>query len=705
MRITGVTTMSAAFIAMGLAPAFAQAPPAAAQDTEIVVTALKREQSLQDVPASVTALSADALAQSGVANSFDLQKIVPGLAISYGNRETNVAIRGVSNNVRSVGSDPSNAVHLDGVYLPQSSMILTDLFDVARVEVLKGPQGTLYGRNATGGALNVISRAPTEGFGAEGFIGVGSNSLLRGQVALNGGNESVAGRLALSYAKDDGYTKNIQRNTNLDAQDFSGGRGAVRFQLSPDVDLTLMAHVTRDDGTVGYGISTDASFKSFPANFYAVVVPAGLQRVDERNIRLDAPVFSRRDSDVYAATLNWKIGDLLFKSITGITKYAAADALDYDFTGDPNETFTSQTSVESKSQEFQLSNASGGKLEWTTGLYVYSDEGDQAVDWRVPFPFARATTTSEGSSKAIYGQATYKVTDQWAVMAGARYNDEEKKGSQRNLIGNTTSAVKGDFQSFTPQVQLQYRPNADVLAYVGVSKGFKSGGFNLLASGPPTAYEPEEIVAYEAGLRSTILDGKAIFNASVFHYDYTDLQLRTLVFTGSGGGAFATVNNAEGAKITGVELNTDVKLGGGFSADLNATYLDATFDRYISPSNNLDLSGTRLPLSPEWSGAAGLTYEGAMLGGDVRARVEYAYRSEIIFPLTIDAPQNFDASSGVINATARWTAPKGGYYLEVIGRNLGDDLYRVQRADVFFSGVYDSFGPPRTGEVRLGFTF
>ncbi|MBU6373281.1 MAG: TonB-dependent receptor, partial [Alphaproteobacteria bacterium] len=641
----------------------------------------------------------------GIANSFDLQKIVPGLAISYGNRETNVAIRGVSNNVRSVGSDPSNAVHLDGVYLPQSSMILTDLFDVARVEVLKGPQGTLYGRNATGGALNVISRAPTEGYSAEGFVGVGSNSLVRGQVALNGGSDTVAGRFALSYVKDDGYTRNVLRGTDLDAQDFVGGRGSVRFQLSPIVDLTLLAHVTRDDGTVGYGISTDAAFKSFPANFYAVVVPANLQRIDERNIRIDAPVFNHRDSDVYAATLNWKIGDLQLKSITGVTKYRANDALDFDFTGDPNETFTSETNVDSKSQELQLSNASGGNLEWTAGLYFYSDDADQAVDWRVPFPFARATTASKGKSKAIFGQATYKFADKWAVMAGARYNEDEKKGNQRNLISSTTANVKGKFDSFTPQVQLQYRPTSDVLTYIGVSQGFKSGGFNLLAAGPPTAYDPEEIVAYEAGLRSTLADGKATFNASIFHYDYTDLQLRTLVFTGTGGGAFATVNNAEGAKITGVELNTDLKLGGGFSADLNATYLDATFDRYISPSNNLDLSGTRLPLSPEWSGSAGVSYEGALLGGDVRARVEYAYRGEIIFPLTIDAPQNFDASSGVVNATARWTAPNGGYYVEVIGRNLGDDLYRVQRADVFFSGVYDSFGPPRTGEIRLGFNF
>ncbi|MFZ4604523.1 MAG: TonB-dependent receptor domain-containing protein, partial [Caulobacterales bacterium] len=239
----------------------------------------------------------------------------------------------------------------------------------------------------------------------------------------------------------------------------------------------------------------------------------------------------------------------------------------------------------------------------------------------------------------------------------------------------------------------------------GVTKGFKSGGFNLLASGPPTQYEPEEILAYEAGVRSTLHDGRVILNASVFHYDYTDLQLRTLVFTGTGGGAFATTNNAEGAKIDGVEVSTDVKLGGGFRFDLAAAYLDATFDTYISPSNNLNLSGTKLPLSPEWSGTAGLTFTSDLAGGDLRARVEYVYRDEIIFPLTIDAPQNFDDSAGLVNATVRWTAPGGRYYVEAVGRNLTDELYRTQRADVFFSGVYDSFGAPRTGEIRLGVAF
>ncbi len=697
--------------AVGLAlalttPAGAQAPEDDSAN-EIIVTALKRAQTLQDVPASVTALGADDLAASGITSSFDLQQRVPGLAISFGNRETNVAIRGISNNVRSVGSDPSNAVHLDGIYLPQSSMILTDLFDISRVEVLKGPQGTLYGRNATGGAINVISRAPEEGGSAEGLIGAGSFGLRRAQLALNLGNESVAARISGSYVKDDGYTENILRNTRLDAQDFRALRAQFAFNLAPELKLTLLAQVSRDDGTVGYGISTDPTFREFPDNFYGLVVPAALQRTGPRTIRIDSPVFSRRDSTVVGATIDWTIGNVGIKSITGVTRYDAADALDYDFTGDFNEFFTSTTDVNSFSQELQISNRDKGPFQWTFGLFYYDDEGAQAIDWGVPFPFARATSESNGKAKAVFGQATYNFTDKLAVMVGARYNDEDKSGRTVNLLAtpNTTADVAADFQSFTPQGQIQFRPTDDLLIYAGVTKGFKSGGFNLLAAGPPTLYQPEEIVAYEGGVRATLLDRRATINASVFHYDYTNLQLRTLVFSGTGGGAVATVSNAEGAKITGVELQTDFRLPAGFSIDLAGTYLDAKFGNYVSPSNDLVLTGTRLPLAPEFSGTAGLAFKGGFLGGELRARGEYVYRSAIIFPLTLDAPQNFDRASSTVNATLRWTEPGKRFYIEGVGRNLSDTLTRVQRADVFFSGVYDSFAPPRTFEARVGFNF
>ena len=368
--------------------------------------------------------------------------------------------------------------------------------------------------------------------------------------------------------------------------------------------------------------------------------------------------------------------------------------------------FTSTTRSKSFSQEFQVYNKTPGKLEYTLGLYYHDDDASQFIDWLAPGPFARADTSNRGKARAVFGQVTYNLSDQLAVLVGARYNHETKNGTQRNLLANTSANVSAEFDSFTPQGQIQFRPSSNVLAYIGVTKGFKSGGFNLLAAGPPTIYKPETIVAYEAGLKTSFDDGRVVINLAAFHYDYTNLQLRTLVFTGTGGGAFATTNNAEGAKIDGAELTANFRLVPGFTVDLSGTYLNARFGKYISPSNNLNLSGTRLPLSPKFSGTIGATYDGDISGGTrLRARVEYVYRSSIIFPLTLDAPQNFDDESGLVNASARLTLPGKKVYFEVLGRNLGDSLYRVQRADVFFSGVYDSFGAPRTFEARVGFNF
>jgi iron complex outermembrane receptor protein len=287
-------------------------------------------------------------------------------------------------------------------------------------------------------------------------------------------------------------------------------------------------------------------------------------------------------------------------------------------------------------------------------------------------------------------------------MAGVRYNHERKKGTQINILRNTTANLDTTFESFTPQGQIQFRPNEDTLIYAGVTKGFKSGGFNLQAV-TPNIYKPETIVAYEAGVRTKVADVLTL-NASVFYYDYQNLQLRTLLFTGSGGGSFASVSTA-GAKINGLELNADAKLGSGFSIDLGGTYLHTKFGSYISPSNNLDLTGTRLPLSAKFSGSAGLNWKGDLAGGKLKARAEVVYRSSIIFPLTLDAPQNYDDPSTLFNASLRWTEPSDRFYLEVVGRNIADRLYRVQRADIFFGGVYESFGAPATVEARIGFKF
>jgi iron complex outermembrane receptor protein len=695
-----------------------QVPSAATILESVEVTALKTRNRLQDVPASVTALTADDLARAGLVNSADLQQRVPGLSLSSGGRETNLAIRGVSNNVRSIGADPSNAVHLDGVYLPRSSMALTELFDLQRVEVLKGPEGTLYGRNATGGAINVVTRKPNANPSAEGFVGSGSLGLRRTQVAVGGGTDDVSGRLAVAYTKDDGYTRNLSTGTGLDDNNFKAFRGQLRMALGGKSDITLLAQASEDKGTLGYGVSTDTAIKG-PLYPYSLGDPdyrltAADHRTNARNIRLDSPVTSSRKTNVMAATVNWDLGPVGFKSITGFTSFKSGDRNDVDWTGAKLETQDTTTDVNSTSQEFQLFSQGDGPLEWTAGVFLYRDKGTETLDWLlygplncgVPgsCPFARQTVKSNGRSEAVFGQMTYRFTSKWSGLLGARYNKDTKDGDATNRRSGANFIGDVSFSSFTPKAQLQWTPSKGLMAYAGVSKGFKSGGFNFGSAGIEK-FEPESIVAKEVGVRSTLMGGALSLNASAFNYDYTDLQLRTAVLDAVSGKFVVNVNNASKAKVQGLELSADMALGAGFGGGLSAAYIDSELLNYVSPSTKRDLSGMPLPLTPKSSGSVWLDHKVAMAGGQLRSHIEYNYRSSVVFPLTLDQTNNKGEAYGLVNASLRWSAPKDAWYLQAGVRNATDKLYRTMRADYIWGGVVESYGAPRTYELRLGFKY
>ena len=695
-----------------------QVPSAATVLESVEVTALKTRNRLQDVPASVTALTADDLARAGLVNSADLQERVPGLSLSSGGRETNLAIRGVSNNVRSIGADPSNAVHLDGVYLPRSSMALTELFDLQRVEVLKGPEGTLYGRNATGGAINVVTRKPNANSSAEGFVGSGSLGLRRTQLAVGGGAEDVSGRLAVAYTKDDGYTRNLSTGTGLDSNDFKAFRGQLRMALGGKSDITLLAQASEDKGTLGYGVSTDTAIKG-PLYPYSLGDPdyrltAADHRTNARNIRLDSPVTSSRKTNVMAATVNWDLGPVGFKSITGFTSFKSGDRNDVDWTGAKLETQDTTTDVNSTSQEFQLFSQGDGPLEWTAGVFLYRDKGTEALDWLLYGPincgvpgscaFARQTVKSNGRSEAVFGQMTYRFTSEWSGLLGGRYNKDTKDGDATNRRSGANFIGDVSFSSFTPKAQLQWTPSKGLMAYAGVSKGFKSGGFNFGSAGIEK-FEPESIVAKEVGVRSTLMGGALSLNASAFNYDYTDLQLRTAVLDAVSGKFVVNVNNASKAKVQGLELSADMALGAGFGGGLSAAYIDSELLNYVSPSTKRDLSGMPLPLTPKSSGSVWLDHKVAMAGGQLRSHIEYNYRSSVVFPLTLDQANNKGEAYGLVNASLRWSAPKDAWYMQAGVRNATDKLYRTMRADYIWGGVVESYGAPRTYELRLGFKY
>ncbi|HEX7011959.1 MAG TPA: TonB-dependent receptor [Steroidobacteraceae bacterium] len=684
--------------------------------SEIVVTARKRSQTAQSVPATIQALDGERLAMSGIIDTRDLPKATPSLSVAPAFRETFVALRGITNNVRSLGADPSVAVNFNGIYLPRTTMLLTELYDVERIEVLKGPQGDLYGRNATGGAINVLSREPEPGFSAEAFAGVGSYDLRRTQGAVNLGNDVVALRVSGAIAEDDGYTKNAFNGSRLDHLDFESFRVALGWKPTSDIDVTAFWHQANDESSIGYLISADPAFGLDPSQFgYVGLAGPENLRLSPRRVRSNQPLELGRKGEIAGLTASLDLGAVTLKSITGYTRFESEDRYDTDGTSAPIEYTDAGQRYRSFSQEVQLLSAAGQLIDWVVGGYFYRDRGTD----RYSNPFNDNIGTDnppsysshpnharlKGKSVAAYGQGTIHLSPSLDLIVGGRYTRDEKTGfSTIDTEVNVDETVR--FEKFTPSAQLVWTPHADLMLYGGVSTGFKSGGLNFLDTSGFPSFEPENITAYEVGLKSRPFDA-SIVNVSAFYYDYRDIQLRTSFFFDPNDPKVA-ITNASSAEVWGVELQAQSRLIGPLELDANVAYLSTSVSGYVSPTNGAVLNGRELPMSPQWSGNVGLLIELPIADlGDLRLRAEYAFRSEILFPYTYDAEADTinDGYSGVVNATARFTFRGERVYLELIGRNLNDGLYRTFHANFPPFVRFDGFGPPRTVEGRIGIKF
>lgn len=694
--------------------AWAQAAPAAeAAETSqtITVTARKREERGQDVPQSLNVFSGAALEASGVTQLDELQFRTPGLKVTAA-LGSFISIRGVSNNASPRGGSASTAVHLDGVYLPRPEMALNEVFDLNRIEVLKGPEGTLYGRNATAGVINYLSRDPGRGTGFDGFVGGGSFGLLRAQA---GGNvalgEGMALRISGVHSKDDGYTKNIgSGGGEVDARDFSAVRLKGLFTLTRDVQLRLTVQASDDAGTLGLG----ASHNPETTNAYVFRSGAPL-RESPRRIRLDtAPDVSKRGTLVSATTDAALGGGLSLKSITGLVNYTSRSAADADGVGGFIENSAALNRSRFLSQELQLSGSAGRAFSWTSGLYVSQEKtsgNQQIVDSEsypadlTPLPLFGINFNSTARNAALFGEGTWQFNDKLSLLVGARYSRERQQGVSDGFVLDFSTFRPQPFggdrsitsSRFTPKALVQYKFDRNTMAYASVTTGFKSGGINFNA--PVVTYKPEKITSYEVGTKLVRGGGALELDVAAFYYDYSDLQLRTVV------GNQTPISNVAKSTIQGLEFTLVARPLRDLSFDLNAAYVDSELKNYISPATRTDLSGAPLPMTPKASATAGAEYRFSVAGGSLSLRGEVNHQSTVIFPAFQNTAIERQEGVTLVNANLRYTFAGGGTYLALIGRNLTDKTYMSNRN--FARGFYDlqTFAAPRTVELRLGTRF
>lgn len=689
---------------------------------EIVVTAQRRSQSVQAVPASITALDKTAISQRGVSDVATLQFAVPSLTFGRTLGSTEIAIRGVG---RSVGQ-PGVAVNIDGVYQPRDTPMITDQADLDRIEVLRGPQGTLYGRNANGGAVNFVTNAPTGTFG--GYI-LGSYAEYdehRLQAVVNLPlDDRIRTRLVLdSDDRDQGFVKNIAGGSDLDKSRQLAGRLRVDADLASNLKLDLNLNVLHG-GPVGdyYVLTAAPSAAGIAMNPYlaSAIVPT-----KPWTTSATGPSGSDRNYQSYAATLDWRLS---FGDLKSITAYQSMvndwnmdrGAADVDIGGVAQSIIQSLAKERSTTltQEFDLT-GKVGPVDWIAGFYYMNDRDKQDTFFSFPLGFAPLPpnfylhfNSPQGDTEAYagFGDATWQATDRLRLIAGVRYSDDQLYVVHVNDVGELNPLVSlaticplerdnPDWTSLTYRAGAQYQIAQQQQFYFTVSDGFKDGGVNLASCG--NTFNPETITSYEGGFKGRFLDGRLTLNASVFWYDYSQYQVAQVV------GITAAITNAAAATERGLEIETNWNPDEHWTFDASLSLLDAQFNTFANTDTlntqlglqNLD--GHDLPNAPKVSGSLGGAYRTAMTDrGRLTLRADVSARSTVYFS-EFNTRSESQSAYAVVNANLIWDSPRGAYSIRLFADNLFDKAYWTAIGAVQGLGApVGSWGAPRQAGVEL----
>jgi iron complex outermembrane receptor protein len=718
---------------------------------KVVVTAQKRSEDVQKVPISMKALTGNQLDERGVDGFSSLQTQVPSL--TFGGQVTGgenaITLRGVGSENVTGGGDPGVAYHADGVYLGRTVGIDETFFDVERVEVLRGPQGTLYGRNSTGGAINVITRKPELGAysGAANLtFGDYGRVTARAMVNLPMG-DNVALRVAGVVNQRDGYQEILSSPASCgdcegDAADNFNLRAHLYFKLSDSADLLLTAGRYENNEPVGVRLR-----EPFPANGSGFsgsdrFVGATPNPADLRQVYKDFKDALDMNTSNVSATLNWEIASgVTLTSITAYQELYWNQATDGDGSDLPL-SYTPYWTNDSNqiSQELRLASSDEGANKWLIGVFLYQEDVNQSFQFidtgynvfgPAEIPGTLFTFTNGGNiettSYAVFGQDDYRFENglfglPTTLTAGLRYTHDEKKGDDfLDFIffggcaivvpSPTTHCAAKTFDeswnTLTGRAGVQIETSENSMWYATASRGYRSGG--VLVGNFPGEYDPEYIWNYELGLKTLTWDGRLQFNAAAFWNTYSDMQ----VFIQDIGGS--RIENAAESTVKGIEVDSIAKLSDAFTVNFGFAWLDATYDSYTTIDSRAgssglpeDLTGNRLNRTPEFTAVLGAQYDIPTSAGMFSARADFLWVDEVFF-----RAQNLieDRQEAYTKTDLRliWTAPSGDFKTEVFVQNLEDEdvINNIVIPAQTLGGPTSqiTLNPPRTFGVRLSSYF
>lgn len=685
-RLRMLSSMSLLALSLSLAPA-ARAE-AAADDVqanpnggleEIVVTAQKRGENLQNVPIAVSAFSGEALATKGIQSVVELTSITPGLTYTVQASQATPRIRGIGTAVAGTGNESSVATYVDGVYYASATGSILSFNNVEQVAILKGPQGTLFGRNATGGLIQITTADPKDEFQGNARIGYGSQNTLGGDLYLTGGlGAGVAANLAVHYSNQmDGFGINKATGQDVNKTRDIGVRAKLKFDLGEDTTAVAAFDY-------GHTINAGPAYRPVygqKALFTGYSFTGGFNDAD-------ANTQPRSSVEQYGASLNLTHAFSGVKLVS-ITAYRHT-LWDVQFDSDSTPANLFFVNVhepdEQFSQELQLVSTGNGPFKWMLGGYYFHGKAtvSPGIIGLPAFGFIQTVRANQSAnSYAGFAQGTYSLTDATSLTLGLRYTNESKTiNSNGDLNFLATGFVlpaapytaKSHVSKLTWRAALDHKVTQDVLIYTSYNRGFKSGGYNLFALNAPNVFVPEQLDAFELGLKSELLDRRLRFNAAGFYYDFKNIQLNTYV------NSAPAIYNGKSAKLYGLDADITAAPVPGLTLTAGLSLVHARFDDFpiattvILPTGGLVLGpfvsakGKRLPQTPSMQINLGFEYKHSLPTGSLSFAADYFHSTR-----WYEGPENrlSQAPYSLVNASITWNLDADEKYsVKAWGRNL-----------------------------------
>jgi iron complex outermembrane receptor protein len=698
--------MAAVIMAVNGGPVYAQESAPTLMLEEVLVIARKREESLQDVSVAVSAVTDTALNDAHIRNSADLTKLVPSLTLA-GNGGSFV-IRGIGTQAFSAGVEPSVSTLIDGVVLGRAGHGFMQLVDIQRVEVLRGPQGTLFGKNSSGGVVHFITKNPSDEFEAD----ISATAIERGEYRLGGTistplTDTLGVRFTYGGIRDDGYIKNVYDGETYNGGDSDTFRFKARWLPTDTLELKWSSDLSSEDDTNQLG-----TLRSVPnTNIAAEILPVVASEENYR-VNLDGDTFREVDRFGHSLEINWDIGDYTVTSISAYRDNETFSSSDVDgrptnpsgfkqVIGDQQDQFT---------QELRLTSPGDEPVRYVAGFYLFLQTLDKQNTRDVVGTVNTADYSVDTTNYAAFGELTYDFTDSVRGILGGRYTyDKLEYDFKRDGVIPPPVAPfsdSDDDSDFSGKVVLEWDVMEDAMTYVSYAEGYKGQAYNVtFGTTPPLdPVAPELSETFEIGFKSKLLNNRVMFNATIFRTDYEDFQGQTQIDDGDNTGFFLT--NAGGVRTQGMELDFTGLVTENLTLFGGVAFIDATIESFENgpcsqvqkfsgdcPGGSQDLSGGDLPYSPDWKINLNANYRVPLnsMPFDLVAKLAYQGQDDVLMNITQDEG-TVQSSYNVFDLALTLEAHDDSWDTTVFVKNLGDENYasNISTSQITFNpGGYD----------------